>query len=957
MISIHICKSQADLVAYHGDHLEQDASDYYSENQTTPASLFGKGQELLSLQNAPYSQSVFASLAANKHPVSQEPITPRRKEDARVAFDVVFSTPKSVSVLALVTNDPRIRAAEQKAVAAALKLIEQRSMTRVRKDGQQLDRPTGNLIGVTFPHSTSRENDPQIHTHAIIFNQTYDPVEKRFKALQPSEIYKSVALATEVYRTTLVAELHKLGYQTKPTPTGFEIQGVPAEVPDLFSKRRNAITKIAADIGQSNNPETYASIARQSRKAKESIPMETLRQQWKDQLTPEQFASLQSLKDHAHAPIREKQVTPKEAINWAKRHLFERLSVVSHDELATAALRHARGQFTYEAVQSSLTEAITRGEFLGSGSHLTTREALRDEQDLIALVEKDRGSFPAFHTSPNLRGKLTKEQREVVTQSLASQDRFSAIHGPAGTGKTTTLQEIVANVGPSTLLAPSGSAADVLRKDGFADATTLQRFLLSEVDQRKAARGVVILDEAGMVSVGQMLQLSRLATTHNFRVILVGDSKQHSSVERGDALRILETHSNLRTASLKTIFRQRDAQYKAAVTCLKDGKAVQGFDLFDRMGNVHEITGETASGRGAALATDFAKVIAKGQTALAVSPTWRESNAISSEIRTALRSKGILRGDDHSVEVLLPLHQTTAEREEVEASAPGNMLIFQRKSSLFSQGEKVTVLGERDGLFLVQRANKETISFDPKKNATAFQVYAPQSIAIAAGDTLLLRSNGKCQDGRKLVNGQLVRIKKIDGDTITLSDGRKLPGSYRNFIHGYCISSQASQGKTVDHVFLGIDSQSAHAAASLEGFYVASSRGRYSCKIYTDSREELRDAIQNSSARQSAMELLAQLDHPTPHHEYNTRLPIRRKSLPDHRKLAHPSRHHPLPRYTLTRHRADSVVACESQNSQRGGQEKGLVTEATSNTDLAGRGSPLGGVLRSQYREHGPRVG
>ncbi len=278
-------------MAYHGDHLEQDASDYYSENQTTPASLFGKGQELLSLQTTPYSNEVFASLSANQHPVTQEPITPRRKEDARVAFDITFSAPKSVSILALVTNDPRIRAAEQKAVVAALKLIEQRSMTRVRKDGQQLDRPTGNLIGVTFPHSTSRENDPQIHTHAIIFNQTYDPVEKRFKALQPSEIYKSVALATEVYRTTLVAELHKLGYQTKPTPTGFEIQGVPAEVPDLFSKRRNAITKIAADLGQSNNPETYASIARQSRKAKESIPMETLRQQWKDQLTPEQFAS------------------------------------------------------------------------------------------------------------------------------------------------------------------------------------------------------------------------------------------------------------------------------------------------------------------------------------------------------------------------------------------------------------------------------------------------------------------------------------------------------------------------------------------------------------------------------------------------------------------------------------------------------------------------------------------
>jgi hypothetical protein len=77
--------------------------------------------------------------------------------------------------------------------------------------------------------------------------------------------------------------------------------------------------------------------------------------------------------------------------------------------------------------------------------------------------------------------------------------------------------------------------------------------------------------------------------------------------------------------------------------------------------------------------------------------------------------------------------------------------------------------------------------------------------------------------------------------------------------HGYAITSQAAQGKTVDRVFVGISSMS-FPAASREGFYVAASRGREMARIYTDDRSSLLDAITQTDDRLSATEFLSARD-------------------------------------------------------------------------------------------------
>jgi conjugative relaxase-like TrwC/TraI family protein len=178
--------------------------------------------------------------------------------------------------MALVCEDERILALHDAAVVVTLDFLESRALTRVRKEGQVGDRVTGNLLAGWFRHYISRDSDPQLHDHAVIFNATFDQEEKVWKALQASCLYCEQRLASEVYRSALVAGLHKLGYRTVHTAKSFEIDGVPRNVIKTFSKRRATIVKIAKNLGQKDNQKAYCenhgSSSSQTRKLSVSTP-------------------------------------------------------------------------------------------------------------------------------------------------------------------------------------------------------------------------------------------------------------------------------------------------------------------------------------------------------------------------------------------------------------------------------------------------------------------------------------------------------------------------------------------------------------------------------------------------------------------------------------------------------------------------------------------------------------
>ena len=202
-----------------------------------------------------------------------EQLTPQQFRERRIYFDFVCSPPKSVSILAVTMNDRRIIEAHKEASRLALRELEQFAATRIRKGGvQEEDRVTGNLVGAAFVHTTSRALDPQLHTHFVLFNATWDSKEKRWKALQTGDMFGALNYGTEVYRNELAKRLHQLGYATRRTGTAFEIEGVEPKLIERFSKRSQqrdmAVKRQEQKLGRKLTKQEVSHVVHQSRPKK-----------------------------------------------------------------------------------------------------------------------------------------------------------------------------------------------------------------------------------------------------------------------------------------------------------------------------------------------------------------------------------------------------------------------------------------------------------------------------------------------------------------------------------------------------------------------------------------------------------------------------------------------------------------------------------------------------------------
>jgi conjugative relaxase-like TrwC/TraI family protein len=205
---------------YFRTHLS--AGDYYSQKNAVAGEWFGQGAARLNLTQT-VNESAFLALCEGNDPGTGKRLTARRNSirrengkwvtNKRIFYDWTISPPKSVSVIALL-QDPRVIDLHVDAVRTALRELETFAETRVRngrtKDGA---RPTGNLVTACFRHDTSRDLDPHLHTHAVIFNASFDPVENRWKALQTHGMLKAQRFANAVYEHELCRGLTALGYK------------------------------------------------------------------------------------------------------------------------------------------------------------------------------------------------------------------------------------------------------------------------------------------------------------------------------------------------------------------------------------------------------------------------------------------------------------------------------------------------------------------------------------------------------------------------------------------------------------------------------------------------------------------------------------------------------------------------------------------------------------------------
>ena len=860
-------RAMSDGKGYSSRHLEH--GDYYAEGERVLGCWQGRGAQLLGLAGE-VRQEDFESLRQGLDPQSGVFLRQRKSADrvmpdgtiqshGRNLYDFTLSAPKSVSVMATLGGDKRLIAAHEKAVVEALVEIESYAGARVRLNKANDNRITGNMVIAVYRHDASRELDPQLHTHAVAANLTYDSSEKRWKALQASGIYDRRSYLTEVYRNSLAREVRSLGYEieskrdSRGKDQGFEIRGIPDELLTKYSQRSrqrdHAIKKFVDKTGRQPTDNEIAVLVRDTRADKLiEISTEEVNRRQHSRLTREETQLLSSLRP------RKGTIPPvlndgEKSLEYAKDHVFERVSVARDYEILAEALRFGRGQISHQQLKSLLTVQESLGMVLRNGVEIATKASLQREKEMIAYVNRGIGDCERLDQTnrfiPSLR--LNREQKEVIQFVLNSRDRIMNIRGAAGTGKTATLQELRSAVLESghdvMAIAPTMSAVEELQKVGFRDAVTIERLLADPRIQSALRNKVLIVDEAGMVSGRQMHALLDMAEAKSARIVFSGDTRQIQSVEACDALRILEKESRLKSVELIQVQRQTAKDYREAIKELRRDPA-KGFVKMDAMEAIREVPWLD---RSEAVARAYVDAEAKGKNALVVCATHEEIDRVTEAIRNTRKRRGQIR-DSIEIGRDVSLNWTTAQKSDLGNYQPGQVLVFHRAVKGIEKNETLEVERISSNQIIARSFDgiKKTVT---SKHAKSFDVCERRGFEISPGDKLVIAANRR-ENGFRCTNGEIVAVGNIDHEKrITLTDGRILPSDFRQFTHGYAVTAHRSQGKSVDEVIISGDGM------RKELFYVAASRGKENVQIITSDKELLRESVGVSCARQSASEL------------------------------------------------------------------------------------------------------
>lgn len=830
------------------------SADYYSEGQELVGVWKGKGAERLALSGT-IDPKDWDSLCDNRHPETHEKLTMRQKEPRRVGYDFNFHVPKSLSVLYGITRDERLLDAFRSSVDETMIDIESEMKTRVRTRGRNEDRTTGNMVCGEFIHFTARPvdgvPDPHLHAHCFVFNATMDPEENRWKAGQFSGLKRDAPYFEAMFHSRLARRMEELGLPVQRTKAGWELEGFGKGVLDRFSRRTALIEDEAKQKGITDPKQRDGLGAKtRSRKAKD-LSADDLRREWLSRLSPNEADGVMTTgRDIGGDAIREEPAAAPEGVRQSCEHWFERNAVVPERKLLATALKRSVGKASAESVHKAFkAESLLMGD--RDGVRLaTTPEVLTEERKMLDFARKGRGTRKPLGSPDHVfrRDWLNGGQKRAVRHVLGSSDRVILIRGPAGVGKTTMMKEAVEAIEENGkkvfTFAPSADASrGVLREEGFAEADTVARLLLDEQLQREVRDQVIWIDEAGLLGTKTMGQVFTLADRLAARVVFSGDRRQHGSVERGSALRLLETEAGLIPSEIREIQRQ-SGEYKHAVRALSEGRVGDGFKELDRLGWIKEVGDED---RYRVMARDYVEAVttmAPGEKALVVSPTHREGDQITAEIREQLKSDGRLGKQERELGVLTNANLTESERKDPLNYAPGDVLVFHQNATGHKKGERI-VVGDKPL---------------PLDQAARFQLFRRGTLAIAPGDVVRISRNGVAADGKvRLNNGAIYSVKGFTSKGDLLTDaGVAIPKNYGHLTYGYVVTSHAAQGKSVSRVFIGQSSDS-FPASSPEQFYVSVSRGKKQATVYTDDKRSLLEAVSTAADRQSATEFVASL--------------------------------------------------------------------------------------------------
>lgn len=811
------------------------------------------------------------------------------EHEHRPGLDVTLLAPKSVSLEALLGGPGSARAmrAHDAAVRATLDFIETRLLrtrrwSREEQRSVQVNAPM--LVAAAFRHVTSRNNDPQLHTHCVIANMTRD--RGQWRSAEIGLLRRSEKLIGAFYRNELAHRLRREGFALRPSMIGrvpgFEISGWPRAALEAFSSRRRQILDFIRERGWRYDARTAQAATLATRARKNEPRRAELEALW------QAFAEERGVRKQPRRKVGQRNPEPPTAVEIAWRvleQLEERASVFPARDALALALAHSPGLYRLDEIEGAFAALEREGELLpairrGVGQAWTTARAAHAEREVLERMKTGIGAVKPLAAGPvpeDALAGLTRGQCEAAGLMLESRDRVVGVQGHAGAGKTTMLRRAVSCLGERRVLglAPSSSAARTLSRetglacrtlqwflaqcrevsDGVADAGTLRRL-------RERYRGaVVVVDEMSLVGTAQARALLRIAERLEVaRLVLVGDSRQLRGIEAGQPFRQMQ-QAGMAVAEMDELRRQRDPNLKAAVQDMIEGEPGEALA---RLGsNLQELPAEEVAGMAAALWLRLSPE-ARAGTALLV-PTRALRAEVEEAVREGLEAEGALGSGAMELETLVPLGLTRAETGDVRNWREGDIALFNREMKHYRvrKDDACTVMEVEEDQVRLAHGDGRPRHLKPGTYLRyRLDLFEARTLTVREGERLRWTRNDR---ERGLANGDRAEVPEIGEKALRmrLADGREMrfardDPQLRHLAYAYASTVHAAQGQTHDRVIAVLDT-GAGPLVNQQTLYVQLSRAREQAVVLTDNREQLVETLEaNTGERLTALEAIGE---------------------------------------------------------------------------------------------------
>ena len=808
-------------------------------------------------------------------------------------IDMTFSVDKSVSALWAIAEPEMRLEIEAMATAAARAALEDSvlkycSYTRLAEKG--VTRPVeADLMGATFVHGTSRENDPQLHVHCTIFNLARTREDGKWRAHHQYPVYSWKKAAGALFRANLAWELQQgLGVRMEqygPANEFTRIAGMPDDLKAFWSKRRKAIVAMAGELGipSLGNASRMAGVNKITREGKshDNDP-EVRHRRWRGEAEDyvEREELIAAVTGHeveiGHEAIR----ALTDRLDELPAHLAREEAVFRRPDMVEAAANAAAGLMGREAVGTAIERlrrnpeierlepkkptAESRAGMVHTEIY-STRHNLGLEQavkDMAASMAAGAGhELPEEAVKEKVKTlleqgyPLSQEQSLAIHHATVKGGRVAVIEGAAGSGKTTTLRPITdlhrEHGYEIVSTAVAWRTAVALGDDCDARAYCVDKLLkLAAKGQVEIGpRTLIVVDEAGMLSTRQAHHILQLSERHGAKVVFAGDTRQQQPVEAGPGLRLI-----------------RDVAGSVRVDRIRRQKA----DLEDVLVHVHNETPEQARFRAGLTNPQERDAILAEYEAMDRKPVFTPWQvAVSEALRDGEAEKAIeawhVRGRLHLChDEEKTLTRLVDDWERHVRAWPGTSTVVLARTK--AEGRALSWLMRERVLARTPDAKRAIVEVSRDLDGRL-----TEPLEIAVGDRIRI---GATQWEKQLFNGTVVTVEDLEVRpaegaavsrkarnrqtagrmaepdtgapepefsvhiTARTDDGRRVTFRHDEIRdwhdnirldYGYAMTIASAQGLTVDRAFLLVDERPAR-----ETIYPAATRHREALDIYVN---------------------------------------------------------------------------------------------------------------------------